>query len=160
VTGIQKRLDSVDHRQPGADQQYRGLSRHAGRRVRMPWVAEVGALALVRGQITGCQHDPVDPITAASGDRQRDTAGILVQRHRLVGNQKQVASLAALPQLVAQQTTNVGSVEPARDEGLGSRRGPRMMPQPIEEVIRLIVEGTHVACSDVQQVSLICGRVG
>ena len=58
VTGIQKRLDSVDHRQPGADQQYRGLSRHPGRRVRMPWVPEVGALALVRGKLPAASTTP------------------------------------------------------------------------------------------------------
>jgi hypothetical protein len=42
----------------------------------------------------------------------------------------------------------VGSVEPARDEGLGSRRGlvdRRTTPEPIDEVTWLIVEGAHVA---------------
>jgi hypothetical protein len=34
--------------------------------------------ALVAGLIAGCQHDPVDLIVAAVGDRQRDAAEVFI----------------------------------------------------------------------------------
>ena len=79
VAFTEQRLDDVDHRQAGADQQHRSELRKARGRVRMPRVPEIGAIAAIRRQIAGREHDDVEPIAAAAGNGQRDAVGRLME---------------------------------------------------------------------------------
>jgi hypothetical protein len=127
-----KDVHDVDHRQPGA------APRHAG-------IAEVRPC---RG--ANCRL-PARPCRPDSSGRRRPSTRRSGGFHlaSLPGWAPGIGCVPCRSSTTRHiQTAKVGSVEPARDEGLGSRRslvGRRTTPEPIDEVTWLIVEGARVA---------------
>ena len=167
VVPVEQGDHRIDHGQPGADQQHRRLRIEPGEGLRRPRIGVVMGGRVVVREVAGREHGNVDLVGAAAAHLHAQAVGPLPERHRLVRHQEEVAAVAGLPDLVAEQILDVGAVEPARHElvgaapvGLGGALRLGVVAQPVREMVGLVGERAHAAGADVEEVIGIARRVG
>jgi hypothetical protein len=164
---IEQRYDRVDHGEAGTDEQHRGIGVQLGESVRTPGIAVIVPGHIIVREVADRQHRGLDVIAAAAAHLDHEAAGARLNRDGLIGHEEQVPALAALPDLVAEQVLDVGTVEPPRNEGIRSNRGTAgarpgfgRLAKPSDEVIGIVGKGAHAPGPDVQQVVGIARGVG
>jgi len=150
-----QRQRHIDHRQTGADDQYRRLDGEAVERTRRPRLLGRDAADRRLDLVAGRQHDPVDAQRRARGEAQRHGGGAFAHRDDGISDVADVARGDGL----AADIGDIIAIGPARNE-TERRRALAASTQPTDEMLRIVREGAHVGDPHVEQMPRIGGRIG